>query len=395
MKGHGGRNILTLLALAGLAMGMVGCESLLEPQAAVTGGAGGPSIGQAQAEHYNGPKARIAVLAFDNKTGKGHQIGDGMADMLATALFDTGRYIVLERRELGGVLAEQDLARSGRVRPDASIPTGQVEGAELLVTGAITEFEPNYQGGSLGVVLPNAPLGVGATGKQAHIGIDMRVIDARTSRIVAATSITGRSTDLAGALGTVIGGGSTLTGIGLGAYRNTPVEKAVRVCIIKAVQFIVSRTPQHYYHYNAMNQPTQPGGYGGPPAMPAPGQPGQPPQPAPPGGATLPPVGPQGAAPTQPATPQAAPPQAAQPAQPAEPAAQPAPAGGGDLPGKVYVSLASARVFEKPDASSSAVATVSKGAELAVAGQQGNWYAVALPDGTSGWVLKSFTSTTP
>ncbi len=391
MKGHRGRNIMTLLVLAALAMGMAGCESLLEPQAAVTGGAGGPSIGQAQAEPYNGPKARIAVLAFDNKTGKGHQIGDGMADMLATALFDTGRYIVLERRELGGVLAEQDLARSGRVNPDASIPTGQVEGAELLVTGAITEFEPNYQGGALGVVLPNAPLGVGATGKQAHIAIDMRVVDARTSRIVAATSITGRSTDLAGALGTVIGGGSTLTGVGLGAYRNTPVEKAVRVCIIKAVQFIVSRTPQHYYHYNAMNQPMQPGATGGPPAMPAPGQPVQPGQPGA-GGATLPPVGPQGTAPTQPATPQEALPQSAQPAQPA---AQPAPAGGGDLPGKVYVSLASARVFEEPDASSSAVATVSKGAELSVAGQQGNWYAVALPDGKSGWVLKSFTSATP
>lgn len=374
MKWHRMRKCMALLALGALAMGLTGCADFLEPKAAVTGGMGGPSIGQAQAEFYNGPKARIAVIAFDNKTGVGHRIGDGMTDMLATALFETGRFIVLERRELGGVLAEQDLARSGRVRADAGIPTGQVEGAELLVTGSITEFEPNFQGGSIGIIMPRMPLGIGATGKQAHIAIDLRVIDARTSRIVAATSITGRSTDVAGGLGTAIGGGRWRTGIGLGAYRNTPVEKAVRVCIIKAVQFVVSRTPAQYYHYNASNQP-----------MPAAG----PGAALPPGGAVLPPATMPAALappPTAPAAPTA-------PALPPTAPALPPTAAGPQLPGKVFVSLASVRVFEKPEASSKAVATLSHGTALTVVGAQGNWYAVALPDGESGWILKSFTST--
>ncbi|NQT53356.1 SH3 domain-containing protein [bacterium] len=372
MSGLRHRTGLGVLALVGLAIGLSGCASLLEPQASVTGGAGGPSIGQAQAEHYNGPKARIAVLAFDNKTGKGHRIGDGMTDMLATALFNSNRFIVVERRELGGVLAEQDLASSGRVNPATGAATGQVYGAELLVAGAITEFEPNYQGGAVGIVMPRLPLGIGATGSQAHIAIDLRVIDARTSQIVCATSITGRSTDFAGALGTAIGGGRTRTGIGLGAYRNTPVEKAVRVCINKAVEFVVSRTPAQYYHVGA-----------GPAPMP------QAPMPAAPVGApSLPPVGGAvpGAAPSLPMVP------AAPPAAPvAPPAAAPA---AGNLPQQVFVSLASARIFQKPDASSAAVVTVTQGSALTVVGEQGSWYAVATANGKNGWILKSFTSAT-
>ena len=79
---------------------------------------GGKSIEEAQQEAYDGPKARIAVSQFKDKTGKGWwtgAIGDGMADMLSTALFHSNRYIVLERQQVSDVLREQDL---GGGRPD-------------------------------------------------------------------------------------------------------------------------------------------------------------------------------------------------------------------------------------------------------------------------------------
>ena len=63
-------------------------------KATVTSGQGGPSIDEAQREAYNGPKARIAVSQFKDKTGKGwwtSRIGDGMADQLVTALYTRGR----------------------------------------------------------------------------------------------------------------------------------------------------------------------------------------------------------------------------------------------------------------------------------------------------------------
>jgi curli biogenesis system outer membrane secretion channel CsgG len=107
-----------------LIIGLWGCETMTTPKAKVTSG-GGPSIAEAQMEPYNGPKARIAVSRFTDKTGKGWwtgQIGDGMADMLTTALFNTNRFIVLERQTLQDVLAEQDLGASGRIRQDTAAP---------------------------------------------------------------------------------------------------------------------------------------------------------------------------------------------------------------------------------------------------------------------------------
>ena len=356
------RKLLMLVAVAIAAVALMGCdefEKLMEPQATVRSGQNSPTIDQAQAVAYNGPRARVAVLDFENKTGKGYfEVGRGMSEMLATELLNTNRYIVLEREKLGAVLAEQDLARGGRIQPGTGAPTGQVEGAELLVTGALTVFEPNYQGGGLGSIRIHGrhPGGIGAGLKQAYMEIDLRVIDTRTSRLVAATTVSGKATDIAMGIGGVIGGGSSRLGIGLGGYRNTPMEKAVRVCLAKAVEFVVSKTPANYYHYGANNQPM-------PPTAPPPVQPPNLPPPPPPPTST-------------------------------GPAMPPPPAGGAQLPPQVYVTLGSVRVYQKPALNAATVATVTRGTALRVQGAEGDWYAIQLPDGNLAWIMKGFTSTT-
>src|SRR3990170_3505523 len=95
-------------------------------------------------EPYNGPKARVAVYRFGDRTGEGKgivvqgypgyswynaQIGDGMADMLTDALMLSNRFIVLERQALKDVEDEQDLVRRGRANRDTRAPVGQIEGA--------------------------------------------------------------------------------------------------------------------------------------------------------------------------------------------------------------------------------------------------------------------------
>jgi curli biogenesis system outer membrane secretion channel CsgG len=228
---------------------------LIPPKATVTTPEG-KSIEEAQQEAYDGPKARIAVSRFTDKTGKGWwtgAIGDGMADMVATALFHTNRYIVLERQTLGDVLKEQDLGASGRIKRGTEAPVGEIEGAELLITGAVTEFEGAASGvgggiggfGGVGRILGGIAGGI----KNAHMAIDVRVIDTKTSRIVAATSVEGEATDfnLGVALGGAVGGGAL--GGALGGWSKTPTEKALRICIQEAVKFVASKTPQTYYHY--------------------------------------------------------------------------------------------------------------------------------------------------
>lgn len=222
-------------------------------QTTVTSGQEGPSIQQARAEKYDGPKARIAVNRFTDKTGGGwysSDIGDGMADQLTTALFNSNRFIVLERQTLGSVLQEQDLGASGRVKEETAAPIGEIEGAELLVVAAVTEFQEHASGGG-GTIggFGGGVLGALSGGvENAHMAIDLRLIDTKTSRIVAATSVEGKATDvnLGGALGGYFGGGAL--GGALSGYKNTPTGKAIRQCIEEAVRFITSRTPDRYYH---------------------------------------------------------------------------------------------------------------------------------------------------
>jgi curli biogenesis system outer membrane secretion channel CsgG len=241
----GGKLIVSLFAVS-----LASCVSA-EPRttATVTSG-GGPSIQQAQQEAYNGPKARTAVNKFTVKSSKGHhELGQGLADMLTTALFHSNRFIVLDRTDHKDVMAEQDLGASGRIKNETAAPIGQMEGAELLVTAAVTAFEPDAAGGAGGIGVPVGGagfLGVGGGGKQAYMAIDLKVVDTKTGRIVGAVTVEGRSTDWFAGIGGAIGG--VPIPFGLIGYQKTPMEKAIRVCIVKAVDYIASQTPATYFH---------------------------------------------------------------------------------------------------------------------------------------------------
>lgn len=256
MKNEKGEKMKKTFALMGIVAVIIWLSSCA-PTAAVTS-TGGPSISEAQAERYDGPKARLAVGEFQDKTAKGgwtggwmgmfgmrfKQIGDGMRDMLTTTLFNSNRYIVLEREQLGAVLKEQDLGATGRIKKGTEAPIGEIYGADLIITASITEFEGGAKGAGGGTRILGVAVGGGV--KKAHIAIDIRIIDAKTSQIVAATSVEGKASSFAL-------GGATRIGslpVALGGFSKTPTEKAIRVCIQKAIEFIVSQTPAQYYRYN-------------------------------------------------------------------------------------------------------------------------------------------------
>ncbi len=204
---------------------------------------------------YKGPKARIAVASFKCKAAKCYgAIGDGLADMLATALFRTGRFIVLERGEgLRAIQEELNLAQSGYVRQGAGPQTGLMEGADILVIGSITAFEPEASGiGGGGIVVPfNVPLIGGAKigKKEAYIAADIRLVDVRTGRVINATAVEGRASswNVGGGMGAILG--TVALGGALGAYKNTPMEKAVRVMLYNAVDAIAKMVPENYYRW--------------------------------------------------------------------------------------------------------------------------------------------------
>ncbi len=209
---------------------------------------------------YKGPKARIAVASFKCKAAKcTGSIGEGLADMLATALFRSGRFIVLERGEgLRAIQEELALGQSGYVRQGAAPQIGQMEGADILVIGAITAFEPEASGiGGGGVVVPfKVPLigGVKLGKKDAYIAADIRLVDVRTGRVINATHVEGKASSwkVGGLMGGVFG--DIGLGGGLGVYKNTPMEKAVRVMLNNAVQAIAQMVPENYYRWGEGGQ---------------------------------------------------------------------------------------------------------------------------------------------
>ena len=236
-----------------IALGMTACQSLAAPQATVTQGSS-LDLNQAQAIAYNGPMARIAVARFTDKTGKGWwsgRIGDGMADQLATALVMSNRFVVLERQNLDAVLAEQDLGGAGRIRGGTEAAIGEIEGAELLVVGAVTEFEGAASGGrgSMGGFGGGLLGAVAGDLRRSHMAIDLRVIDARTSRILLATTVEGSAMDFDA--GAAFGAATGFGGLGgaLSGWKNTPTEKALRACLNQAVSFLMTRTPPVYFRH--------------------------------------------------------------------------------------------------------------------------------------------------
>ncbi|MFH0946785.1 MAG: CsgG/HfaB family protein [Planctomycetota bacterium] len=205
------------------------------------------TVGQRQQDLFHGTKPRVAVMAFDNKSGvynfyNGKAVGDGMNEQLVTAFMETGMFVVVERAMLGDVMQEQDLNNSDRFRAGGATPIGQLEGADFLVYGAVTEMLESQAGAGLGVVSKhgnaiNLLEGVGAALQQDHVAIDLRLVDARTGQVVSATTVEGRARDLGANLGISVS--HVLIGAS-GSYR-TPIQKAIRACMIRAVDWTALR----------------------------------------------------------------------------------------------------------------------------------------------------------
>jgi curli biogenesis system outer membrane secretion channel CsgG len=143
----------------------------------------------------------------------------------------------LERMNVDAL--KQEMALTGQGYADKSgIKKGGIKGADLLIMAAITGWDPatSGAGGGLGGgVLGKASALFGAARgafKKSSMAMDIRIVDTRTSEVLAATRVEG--------------GGM---GGGLGGFAKTPMEKAIRTCIYNAVKYITENTPQEYMKY--------------------------------------------------------------------------------------------------------------------------------------------------
>ena len=110
-----------------------------------------------------------------------------MADMLSNALLNSGCFRVVDRQTIDDILQEQNFANSGRVNQNTAASIGNLTGAQLIVTGNVTEFKENESGGLVGGLINNAPGGMGMV--KAHVGFIIQIIDANTGELLVSESI--------------------------------------------------------------------------------------------------------------------------------------------------------------------------------------------------------------
>jgi tetratricopeptide (TPR) repeat protein len=74
---------------------------------------------------------KIAVARVTGRNGR------AIAASLEQALYDSGRFEVLDRSNLGMILQEQDLSTSGAVDPDETVQVGKLVGSAALIFGHV------------------------------------------------------------------------------------------------------------------------------------------------------------------------------------------------------------------------------------------------------------------
>jgi len=247
---------------------LAGCSS----GAVVTRGEGA-SLTAAQAESAFGGKYRVMVAAVIDKTDPLSEnslqrqldavnagrtdparltavgITHGLRDMLVTELFQKNRFIVLERAALNEVITEQEFSASARAGERTRIPKAQLEGADLIVLCAITAFDAGIGGGALPIPIPLGNQGdfgvMRLRYKRGYVAMDLRVVDARTGRVLSSVAVEGKNGRFGFDFGVHLRNQSVradLPGV-LTYFQNTPVEQALQQMVTAAVGHVVERAP--------------------------------------------------------------------------------------------------------------------------------------------------------
>jgi curli biogenesis system outer membrane secretion channel CsgG len=195
---------------------------------------------------YASEKPRLGVLRFTNSVAGNSfwawnpKVARNLQDMLISELASTHAFQVLERKEIGAVLTEQDLSASGRVSKSTLVKMGKIKGAKYLIAGTVSAFEMSQ---STGGKVRFKGISLGGKKTKVYIAVDVKVIDTETGEIVDTRTIEAK------AKGTKIGAGLSLRNFDIGGSqaKKTPVGKAIRACIVYISEYLKCSLAKVHY----------------------------------------------------------------------------------------------------------------------------------------------------
>lgn len=197
---------------------------------------------------YTGPKRRIAVTDIEVKIGTSEvdsstsagavstptDFGQGLTEMLMTALSKSNRFILLERSDKGLQDIQKEQTQTG-LADTTRIQPNNFMGAEVLIRGALTEFNSEQSKSDTKGLLSG--IGVSQASSSSTIGIDIRIYDVSTGEIIDSEKAVGK----ASAKGLDIALTGNDLNLGSSTFQNSSLGKATRQAIDKAVFFICAK----------------------------------------------------------------------------------------------------------------------------------------------------------
>lgn len=184
----------------------------------------------------------VAVTEFENRAGFSGQwhLGDGMADVLSSKLLDSGRVVVLDRRNVRDVLGEMDLQTMDVFRPEGRVERGRLIGARYLLRGVITDFTVTGDtSGWFGTSTVGSRFGV----QRSRVAITIKISDVQTGEILA--SVPAEDTASAGWFGVAARYSQMV--FGGDAFYQTPLGRATERATDRAVRRILETLPVEYW----------------------------------------------------------------------------------------------------------------------------------------------------
>lgn len=219
--------VVPLLALFALACGSTPPKV---PEAAAV-----PTVAKPDAPRYAGPKIRVAVGKFEELEAAkalmekmGWQgIAPLITEQITTGLVNTGRVTVLERAQIGklvgNIKTEQDGDMAKYFDQKTTVEKGKFLGAQAILVGSVTEFEPDVSGGDAGFSIGDLA-GLKYHENKAVIGIDVRLVDQETGKVLYAAHAKGEI--FSNSAGVKVGYGNVK--LGGGGWSKTPLGAATR-----------------------------------------------------------------------------------------------------------------------------------------------------------------------
>jgi len=226
------KRLLSLIALIALAVALPtlgGCgpstSGAVKDDTTLSGAGDELDKKLADVSDYRGPKMRIGIVKFLNKTpSKTFGIGESATDMLGTILGKTNRFIIVASQDMDAIAGQQAFNASGMVNPATAAKMGSVLGLNAVISGAITAYSEAEEGKDYAVFQSKKQI--------ARVTVDYRVVDLETGVQILADS----------GAGIYEKGTSAVLGMGSKTSYDTQLrDGALRDALTKATLNIVKR----------------------------------------------------------------------------------------------------------------------------------------------------------